>query len=352
MISRRLSPCLGLVVALGLAHGAQAFAAETVTVTPPSDAIAGIPFSLGVATTSDSSSSSSLRVFIRPDDGRPCEASAAAVNGSAPKPLELYDDRRHADPVTINVPAQTTAGGLRVCAFVELIPAPQTTLSRQDLVVGVRAPRATLQLSLSTTSPFVGGSFQARAQGSTEAPDGGVVTRAQRGPCGQPTADDLASTGVAPGSVDLRQDVTIAAAARVLPDRVCAWLTTTALGGAVLATAEQPIAPRYDGSLSVIQKRFVAVRGKHRKIIGWAFEIKGRGSGNVKQMYARIVRGGSCVAGKAFHKGAIFDLQCLLKRPPRRPFVVNVTYVTALNVRRSVGNLTVAVPKAATRHRL
>jgi hypothetical protein len=346
MRSRR-APWLCLVLGLGLAHCVPALAAETVTVTPPPDVIAGVPFALGVATSTDSASATSLRVFIRPDDGRPCEATATATNASVPKPLEVYDEHRRADPVTIAVQPQPTVGGLRVCAFVELIPAPQTTLSRQDLVVPIRGPRGTLQLDLSTTSPFVGGTFQAHLVGSTEAPDGAVVARAQRGPCGTPGADDLSATGLPAGLFDVRQDVMIAPAG-ILPDRVCAWLTTA---GAVLATGEQSIGPRYDGSLSVVGRRFVRIRTKAGKIVGWVVEIKGRGSGKVGRMDARIARGGSCLATKNFSKGSVFTWQCLLKHPPRSPFVVAVTYVTGLGARRTAPNVTLVVPRTPRRHR-
>ena len=44
-------------------------------------------------------------------------------------------------------------------------------------------------------------------------------------------------------------------------------------------------------------------------------------------------------------KGANFDFQCLLKRRPRRPFVVEVTYTTALGIGRSAGRVTIALPK-------
>ena len=67
----------------------------------------------------------------------------------------------------------------------------------------------------------------------------------------------------------------------------------------------------------------------------------------VVAMRARIVKGGSCVAVMATHKGASFDFQCLLKRRPRRPLVVEVTYTTGLDVVRSAGRVTIALPGQA-----
>ena len=65
----------------------------------------------------------------------------------------------------------------------------------------------------------------------------------------------------------------------------------------------------------------------------------------------KIVKGGSCVAVMSKRKGASFDFQCLLKRRPRRPFVAEVTYTTALGIGRSAGRVTIAVPKQRPRLR-
>jgi hypothetical protein len=347
---RRLLPLVVLALGFGLGHGASARATESITLTPPADAIAGTPFTLTVSTTSDSTSTTNLRVFVRSDDGHPCEPSAAAVHAALPMAVEVFSGHRPAMPVAVVVPAQRPVGSLRVCAFVELVPAPQTTLSTQELVVPVRAPLGTLELALQPTSPFVGQSFAVRAQGSTEAASGNLVMRAQRGACAAPDVAEVDSIVLAAGPYDERSDVTIDPDARVLPDRVCAWLY--AEGGMVLATAEQPIGLRYDGSLVVSVKRFVGVRLKHSHVTAWAFEIKGHTtSGKVVSMRARIVKGGSCVAVMGKRKGADFDFQCLLKRKPRRPFVVEVTYTTALQVARSAGRVTIAVPKQRPRPR-
>jgi hypothetical protein len=333
-----------LALGFGLGHGAPAPAAESITLAPPADAIAGTPFALTVSTTSDSASTTQLRVFVRPDDGRPCEASAAAVHAALPTAVEVFSAHRPATPVAVTVPGQALVGGLRVCAFVELVPAPQTTLSAQQLVVAVRAPLATVQLQLETASPFYGQTFSVRAQGSTEAASGNLVTRAQRGPCTAPDVAEVDSVLLTAGPYDESSDVTIDPDARVQPDRVCAWLYGA--GGMLLATAEQPLSLRYDGTLVVTAKRFIKVRLKHRQRALWAFEIKGRTtSGKVVFMRARIVKGGSCVAVMSKRKGASFDFQCLLKRTPRRPLVVEVGYTTGLEIERSAGRVTIALPK-------
>jgi hypothetical protein len=269
------------------------------------------------------------------------------VHAALPTALEVFDGHRPTAPVAVAVPAQSLVGGLRVCAFVELVPAPQTTLSAQQLVVALRAPLGTIQLQLETAAPFYGQTFSVRAQGSTEATSGNLLTRAQRGPCAAPDVAELDSVLLAAGPYDESSDVTIDPAAHVQPDRVCAWLY--AEGGRVLATAEQPIRLRYDGTLVVTLKRFIAVRIKHRHGTFLAVEVKGRTtSGKVVHMGARIVKGGSCVAAMAKHKGADFDFQCLLKRRPRRPLVVEVVYTTGLQIERSAGRVTIALPK---RHR-
>jgi hypothetical protein len=351
MIRRCLARWIVVVFGLVFLHSAAAVAAESITVTPPADAIAGVPFRLTVSTTSESPSTTLLRVFVRPDDGRPCEASAAAVNASFPKPAEVFGGHRPAAPVTVEVPAQSFVGGLRVCAFVELVPAPQTTLSTQDLAVGVRAPRGTLQLQVQTASPFFGKSFTASAQGSTEAPDGSVVMSAQRAPCASLSGEDLPFVGgLAAGAYDQSEDFTIDPGVAVVPNRVCAWLYA-ASGLMLLASAEQPISPHFDGSLVVIQKRFIKLRTKSGRLAGWVADVKGESSGNVAYAGARIIHGGACAAGKHHHTGRIFDLQCLLKRPPLRPFVVEVTYTTGVGVERSAGRVTIPVPKQTARHR-
>jgi hypothetical protein len=343
MTARRCSLWLGIVLGVGVVGAPAALGAETVTVTPPPDAISGTPFQLTVSTTSDVTSSSSLRVFVRRDDGRPCEATASAANASVPKPLELYDDRRRAAAVTVDVPGQDFVGGLRVCAFVELIPAPQTTLSTQDLVVGIRAPRGTLALSVQTGSPYYAKTFTARAQGSTEAPAGTVLIRAQRGPCGMLSGTDIAIGETPAGPYDVSQDITIDPTARVVPDRVCAWLYATA-GGMLLATAEQPVKARYDGSLVPIGKRFIKLPRTPVSFGGWVVEIRARSTGKVDAMTFRVVRGGRCTSFLQRRTGAIFVTRCLLKNPPRRPFVVAVTYTTSLGVQRSASNVTITVP--------
>ena len=236
-----------------------------------------------------------------------------------------------------------------MCAFVELVPAPQTTLSAQQLVVAVRAPVASIQLRLETASPFYGQTFSARAQGVTEAASGNLLMRAQRGPCTAPDVAELNSVLLAAGPLrrELRRP-TIDPDAHIQPDRVCAWLY--AAGGLLLAAAEQPLDVRYDGALGVTLKRFIAVRFKHGSL--WGFEIKGRTTaGKVVSMHARIVKGGSCIAVMSKRKGANFDFQCLLKRRPRRPFVVEVGYTTALGIARSAGRVAIAVPKRRPRPR-
>jgi hypothetical protein len=347
VIRRRPLALFVLALGFGLVHCASALAAESITLTPPADAIAGTPFALTVSTTSDSASTTNLRVFVRPDDGHPCEASAAAVHAALPTAVEVFDGHRPTTPVAVAVPAQPLVGGLRVCAFVELVPAPQTTLSMQQLVVAVRAPLGTIELQLETASPFYGQTFSVHARGSTEAASGNLLMRAQRGPCTAPDVAELDSVLLPAGPYDESSEITIDPAARVQPDRVCAWLYAD--GGRVLATAEQPIGLRYDGALVVSQKRFILVRIKHRHGAFLAFEVKGHTtSGKVVSMGARIVKGGSCVAVMAKHKGANFDFQCLLKRRPRRPLVVEVIYTTGLQIRRSAGRVTIALPK---RHR-
>jgi hypothetical protein len=350
VIRRRPLALFVLALGFGLVHCASALAVESITLTPPVDAIAGTPFTLTVSTTSDSASTTNLRVFVRSDDGHPCEASAAAVHAALPMAVEVFDQHRPAMPIALAVPAQRLVGGLRVCAFVELVPAPQTTLSAQELVVPIRAPLGTLQLQLQPASPFVGQSFAVRAQGSTEAASGDLLMRAQRGACTPPDVAEVDSILLAAGPYDERSDVTIDPDARVLPDRVCAWLY--AEGGMVLATAEQPVGLRYDGSLVVNLKRFIGVRSKHSHVTAWAFEIRGHTtSGKVVSMRGRIVKGGSCIAVMGKRKGANFDFQCLLKRRPRRPFVVEVTYTTGLQIERSAGRVTIAVPKQRPRRR-
>jgi len=278
MIRRCLAPWIVVVFGLVFLHSAAAVAAESITVTPPADAIAGVPFRLTVSTTSESASTTLLRVFVRPDDGRPCEASAAAVNAPFPKPAEVFAGHRQAGPIAVEVPGQSFVGGLRVCAFVELVAAPQTTLSTQDLVVGIRAPRGILRLQVQTASPFFGKSFAARAQGSTEAPDGSIVMRAQRAPCAPLSGEDLPFIGgLAAGAYDQTEGFTIDPGVAVVPDRVCAWLYA-ASGRMLLASAEQPISPQFDGSLVVIQKRFIKLRTKRGRLVGWEAEVKGESS--------------------------------------------------------------------------
>ena len=336
---------------LGLVHCASALAAESITLTAPADAIAGTPFALTVSTTSDSASTTNLRVFVRPDDGHACEASAAAVHAALPKAVEVFGEHRPTTPVAVTVPAQPLVGGLRVCAFVELVPAPQTTLSAQELVVAVRAPLGTISLHLEPPAPFVGQSFAVRAQGATEAAHANLVLGAQRGPCTPPDVAEVDSIALGAGSYDESSDVTVdPEGGRALPDRVCGWLY--AEGGMLLAAAEQPIGLRYDGTLGVTLTRFIAVRLKHRHGAYLAFEVKGHTTfGKVVSMRARIVKGGSCAAVMSKRKGANFDFQCLLKRRPRRPFVAEVTYTTALGIGRSAGRVTIAVPKQRPRLR-
>ena len=177
------------------------------------------------------------------------------------------------------------------------------------------------------------------------------MLRAQRGPCTPPDVAEVDSIALGAGPYDESSDVSIdPTAGRALPDRVCGWLY--AEGGTLLAAAEQPIGVRYDGTLGVTLKRFIAVRLAHRHGSYWGFEIKGRTTaGKVVSMHARIVKGGSCIAVMSKRKGANFDFQCLLKRRPRRPFVVEVGYTTALGIARSAGRVAIAVPKRRPRPR-
>jgi hypothetical protein len=348
---RRLLALVVLALGFGSGHGASARAAESITLTPPADAIAGTPFTLTVSTTSDSASTTQLRILVRPDDGHPCEASAAAVRAALPQAVEIFGERRPATPVAVTVPAQPVVGGLRVCAFVELVPAPQTTLSMRELVVAVRAPIGTIALRLEPAAPFVGQSFAVHAQGTTDAAHANLVLGAQRGPCTPPDVAEVDSVVLGTGPYDESSDVTLDPEdARVLPDRVCGWLYTE--GGMLLAAAELPVGLRYDGTLGVTLKRFIAVRLKHSHASYWAFEIKGHTTfGKVNSMRVRIVKGGSCVAVMSKRKGANFDFQCLLKRKPKRPFVVAVAYTTALGIARSAGKVTIPVPKQRPRLR-
>jgi len=346
MTGRGLLFPLLLALSLGLAQSAPALAADSITVTPPADAIAGASFSLVVASTTDSSSSVLERVFIRRDDGRPCEPAAAAVQGA----VEIYGHQRRATPTTVSVPAQSFVGGLRVCAFLELVPAPQTTLAVQDLVVPVRALRGTIQLETAANAAFIGVDLAVRVHGSSEAPFGQVYARAQQGPCAPLTDAErngdapLHGPGVGAGEYDTTIDVMIDPAAHVLPDRICAWLYSA--DDVVLATAEQLISPSFDGTLAVRQKRFTRLHGRGGHLVGWVYEITGHTtSGSVRLMRSRIVRGGTCIAVKLSNGRTDFRFRCLLKRRPRSPFVVEVTYVTNLDVERTAGRITIPVPK-------
>jgi hypothetical protein len=239
---------------------------------------------------------------------------------------------------------------LRVCAFLELVPAPQSTLAMQDLVVPIRAPRGTIQLETPATSVFFGVGFQARVRGSSEAPDGKVSVRAQQGPCvplsdAERNADKpVPGPAIGAGAYDTSVELTIDPAAGLVPDRICAWLYTSA--GVLLATAEQPIGPSFDGTLVVRQKRFTKLRGRGGRVVGWVYEIKGHAtSGSVRLMRSRIVRGGTCIAVKIKAGRTDFRFRCLLKRRPRRPFVVEVTYTTGLGIERTAGRITIPVPR-------
>ena len=346
-----MSPWFVLALGFGLVHSAPALAIESVTVTPPADAIEGNPFTLTVSTTQDSASTTTLRVFARQDDGSPCQASASAVKAASPQPVELFNDHRRAAPVTVDVPAQSFVGGLRVCAFVELVPAPQTTLSMQDLVIPIRAPIGTLEMQAATASPFFGQSFAVHVQGTSEAASGTVVVLAQRGPCAPSSAstvDALGGTAVSAGANDTSVDVTIDGAVKVVPDRVCAWLYAS--GGTLLASAEQPITLSYDGSLVVSLKHFVT-RKQHGRVVAWFLHVSGHTSGDVSTINPTLFSGGHCIAGFSQRKGSTFVLGCTLSSRPRRPFVFELSYLTGLGVRRSTGKVTVAVPKPARRRR-
>jgi hypothetical protein len=111
--------------------------------------------------------------------------------------------------------------------------------------------------------------------------------------------------------------------------------------------AGTPLDDAASASTSSINRRTSAGPGDGSH---WAFEIKGHTtSGKVVSMRARIVKGGSCVAVKGKRTGGAFDFQCLLKRKPRRPFVVAVTYTTALGIERSAGRVAIPVPKQRRR---
>jgi hypothetical protein len=77
-----------------------------------------------VATTSDSPSTSSLVVWVRQYDGSACQASSSAVRHALPAAVEVYADRRRTEPVTFDVAGLPFAGAMRICGFVQIVPAP------------------------------------------------------------------------------------------------------------------------------------------------------------------------------------------------------------------------------------
>lgn len=84
-------------VVIGLVMSAPALASESITVTPAPDLIEGNPLTFTVATTSDSSHTSGAHVYIRRDDGSPCQATSSAVKAATPVPGDRARGARHRD---------------------------------------------------------------------------------------------------------------------------------------------------------------------------------------------------------------------------------------------------------------
>ena len=349
---RRLhAPWCVLALCVGLLLSPPALAAESITITPPGDALEGNPFTLTVLAATDSSSTTDAAVYIRRDDGTACQTSASAVRAAKPKAAELFFGHRHLSAMVLQVPPQSFVGGLRVCAFVQLVAAPQTTLSAQQAVIQIRAPTGSVQLQ-SPISPLVGATFSVHVRGSSEATQGAVLVRAQRGRCAPLSPaeiDNLEASGgspIAAGAYDMSLETAIDGSARVIPDRVCGWLYSD--GGALLASTSQAIRPRFDGSLVVTKERlFTAKQHGHSH---WFFYLESHTTGNVSIIDFRHLSGGRCIAYASRRRGHSFKLSCLLASRPRAPFVFQLTYSTALGANRSTGRLAVAAPRKGSSH--
>jgi hypothetical protein len=336
-----------VALCLGAAHGDPAFAAESITVTLPADAIQGDPFSMTVATTSDSPSTSSVVVWVRQDDRSPCQASSSAVGHALPAAVEVYADRRRTEPVTFDVAGLPFAGAMRICGFVQIVPAPQTTLSAQDIVAPIRAPTGTLQLQPATARPFFGDTLAVTALGSSEAVAGSLAVRAQRGGCAPPSADELENVAVEPltgGAFNLPLEAEIGTSPTLAADRVCGWLWSD--GGLLLATAEQAIQPQFDGAIAVVKKRFLT-RKRHHRAAAWLLDLKAHIAGSVDtgSIRLKIASGGRCVDTQARLLRHGFEWLCTLKSRPRAPFRFRLTYSTGLELNRATRRITIAVPK-------
>jgi hypothetical protein len=265
-----------------------------------------------------------------------------------PTAVGVYGDKLRAAPVTFDAPAQNFVGGLRVCAFVQIVPAPQTTLSSQDIVIPIRAPTGTLQVQATTASPFVGGTFAVRLSGSSEAANGNLFDRVQRGPCTPLSANaqtNLEGNPITAGAYDMTLNAGIDGSARVLPDRVCGWLYSD--GGLLLATSQQLISPQFDGSLVVTKKRFISF--KRSGEVHWLFYFESHTTGKITAISFRHVSGGRCLAFATRRKGSSYKLSCLLASRPRAPFVFEVKYTTGLGAARSTGHVSLAAPKQRRR---
>lgn len=160
------SACL----ALGVPVAAGAASSIQVAVAP---AVATAVNTLTVTIASDDPSSKRVLVYGRTDDGRPCEATAAAFQaGSTARALFFAAEAQVAPTMTGT--AKLGRGPLRVCAYLETSPS-LATLAVQDTVVQLAAPTATLAITASPnpvpfgSSSIVGVTGVATAAGHVEA---------------------------------------------------------------------------------------------------------------------------------------------------------------------------------------
>jgi hypothetical protein len=136
-----------------------------------------------------------------------------------------------------------------------------------------------------------------------------------------------------------------ATSAAALPDRVCAWAVTADDGvfspALTVGVAETPIAPRFDGELTLKRAKATMTPGGSTILT-----LKGLVTNGKVALLVGIPQGpDKCASAVNRGTGKHRTFACLIGHRFRRSFKVKAFYVTGLNVQRSLGTITVKAPR-------
>jgi hypothetical protein len=175
---RKVVPLLAALVLIALPAGASA---ESVSVTPGTDPVAGLPSRVDYEYETGNVQEN-LTIVARPASGPPCAATAPIDNANVgtsggsnyltPTPIELPPSTRGLGSVPFTFPS---AGTWRICVWLARTPDDVAAANVAD--ANARLPHASVTVTLTQDQPKAGGSgLLAHVTGTTEAPDDVLVT--------------------------------------------------------------------------------------------------------------------------------------------------------------------------------